>query len=330
MKICFSTNYFADEGPGYVVGQIYEALNSKHEVKLIIHDIRDAVEFDKQATKDIESCDLFISGLGSSLYQVRKAHKLGAKTLLMRFSTHHLRQQRVLQDIYAFYGRKVFEKFLLNRALKEYKESDYFLVLSEYCKYTYILNGINSDKVFVVHPGMDTERFSFAEPHLNPFRMLFVGTNAIRKGLLYLLKAWKEVDINGELVIRSTISLPPIKNVVYLPNYVDNLPKLYHDSSLTVLPSLEEGFAATNLESFACGRPVISTNVTGIEDVMTDHKEGILIPAGSVEAIKEAIQYLAGNPNELKRMGKEARKTVEKYTWDFFRENVVTTIKKLL
>jgi glycosyltransferase involved in cell wall biosynthesis len=335
LKVIFSNGLFGKAGPGFVLQQIYDALEKAGLLdKHICCNIKNPAEYDIEATKEIEKCDVFIGGLGSSYHQMRKAKKLGAKTLLLRFSTHHLHQQQVLQGIYTQYHMQVFPTGV-NTAFKEYQLADYFLVLSEYCKYTYILNGISQEQVFVVSPGMDIEKFTFAEPHEDPFRVLFVGTNPIRKGLPYLLNAWEELvaeGLKGELVVRSDVSRLPVKNAVSVPQWVseDELVDLYHHCSVTVLPSLEEGFAASNLESMACGRPIIATNVTGAEDAITDYKEGILIPPCDVKAIKEAILYFYNARSALVSMGANARLTAEKYTWERFRSNVAKIVEGLL
>ena len=191
--------------------------------------------------------------------------------------------------------------------------------------------GIGPEKVFVVHPGVDAELFNYVERNSPSFKVLFVGTNPIRKGLPLLLKAWKELDIKGELINRSGMPLPS-KGIVNKPKFVNQneLAKVYQSCSVTILPSLEEGFAGTNLESMACGRPIITTNVTGVEDVMTNYKEGILILPNDIKAIKEAILYFYENREELVRMGANARKKAEEYPWSRFRKGVVGVVKKIL
>jgi glycosyltransferase involved in cell wall biosynthesis len=222
----------------------------------------------------------------------------------------------------------------LYKTLKEYKLADYFLVLSEFSKYTFVLNGISPEQVFVVPSGVDINMFSFAEPCTNPFRVLFVATNAIRKGLPYLLKAWSELvdeGIKGELIICPGAFQRPLENVVYIPRWLSRVEvsDLYRKCSVTILPSLEEGCAGTNLESMACGRPIIATNVSGAEDIIENYKEGILIPPCDVKAIKEAIMYFYDNPNELAKMGAAARHTAEEYTWDRFRLNIAEIVEGL-
>jgi glycosyltransferase involved in cell wall biosynthesis len=334
MKIIFHTNLEGAEGPGFVHGQIRRAIEEAGlELEYTYFPITNYAEFDIEATKAVEKCDLFIGGLMGYHSQIMKAKKLGAKTLLMRFSTHHLHQQRVLQEIYAQNGMKVFPNGLY-KTLKEYQLADYFLVLSEYCKYTYVLNGVSPEQVFVVSSGVNLDMFSFAEPCSNPFRVLFVATNAIRKGLPYLLKAWGELvdeGIKGELVICPGIFQHPIKNVVSIPQWLSRVEvsDLYRQCSVSILPSLEEGCAGTNLESMACGRPIIATNVSGAEDIIEDYKEGILIPPANVKAIKETILHFYNDRSELARMGKNARETAEEYTWERFRLEIAEIIEGL-
>ena len=322
-----------EEGPGLLYKQIRQALEEAgmlHKYKYF--PIENPIEFDRKATKEIEKCDLFIGGIGGFLSQVKKAKKLGAKVLSLRFSSHHLYQQRVLQDIYARYGRKQFG-LELYRTLREYDQADYFLVVSKFCKYTYTLKGVSPKKVFVVHPGVAAEKFKYAKPTANTdFKVLFVGTNPIRKGLPFLLEAWDQLEIKGKLINRSGIVSPSKNNVVSVPQWVslDDMGDLYRACSLTILPSLEDPFALTNLESMSCGRPIILTKVTGAADIITDYKEGILIPSCDVKAIKKAILYFYENREELVRMGVNARKKAEEYPWSRFREGVVGVVKKIL
>ena len=335
MKVIYNINSAGEEGPGYVFNQIKWAIEeARIPLEYNFYPIKDLGQFDLTASKELEKCDLFIGGLGASYLQMKKAKKLGAKTLLLRFSTHHLHQQQVLLPLYSIYRRKVFPNGLY-KTLEEYKLADYFLVLSEFCKYTYVFNGISPEQVFVVSPGMDVDKFSFGKPHTNQFRVLFVGSNPIRKGLPYLLNAWDELvaeGLKGELVVHSSIGRVPAKNTTLMTQWLSEaeLAGLYHQCSLTILPSLEEGFAATNLESMACGRPIIATNVSGAEEAITDYKEGILIPPCNTKAIKDAILYFYDDPNELVKMGVAARHTAEKYTWERFRLNIAKVVEEIV
>ena len=331
MKVLFFSDLEAEEGPGFIFRQVRQALEDAGVLfKGKTFPNTTPVEFDRSAIKELEKCDLLVC-CGEALVLLRKAKKMGAKTLELSLSTQVTYREHLLDGILFRYGVNMKSPYA-PRVKKAEKFTDYFLCLSDFSKYTYILNGTKSDRIFVVPSGVDTKKFSFAEQNLDCFKILFVGTNPIRKGLLILLKAWKELDIKGELINRSGMALPSQKGIVNKPKFVNQneLAKVYQNCSLTILPSFEEGMAATNLESMSCGRPIVASNVSGIEDIITDYKEGILIQPNDIKAIKEAILYFYENREELVRMGINARKKAEEYPWSRFREGVVGVVKKIL
>jgi len=76
-----------------------------------------------------------------------------------------------------------------------------------------------------------------------------------------------------------------------------------------VLPSLIEGIPNALLEAMACGRPVIASNISGINEVIENGVDGILIEP-TVNGIYEKILYLYNNENKRKELGENARKKV--------------------
>jgi len=330
MRVTTSTNRLGSEGPGFVFGQIIEALKEVGVLyNPICHNIMDVDELDAQSAKDIKECDVLICRLGSSLTQLKRAKSLGAKTLLANFSTHSLNQYHTLTQIYALMGKIPFSGKAMARAIREFDESDHHLVLSNFAKKTYIEHEVDADTVHVANLGIDSEKFYYSELDSDEFNVLFIGTNPIRKGLPFLYKAWAELNLDANLVVRSGAAFNPPKNVMHIKDNVDNLADLYALSSITCLPSLEDGFGATVLESMSCGRPVIITEAVGAIDVVKDGREGLIIPTCNPNAIKEAIMYFVDNPNEIKRMGKNARKTAEKYPWSVFRKRIVEIVESI-
>lgn len=347
MRVIYAINKNGVEGPAFVFDQIRQALDEAEVLsKYVYLPIDDPVEFDRAAKKELEECNLLVCPLGMP-FLLNKAKRMGIKTLALEFSTHMIHRVRILEPFFRQYNKDVRGQHP-NRVLKAYKEADYFLVLSEYCKYTYCSHGIRPEQVFVAHPGVDTKKFSFAEPLVSPFRVLFVGSNSLRKGVPYLLKAWEELvseGLNGVLIVRTRgvkilLAAPLIplegssvspKTFVNMQEWISesDLADLYHGCSITILPSLEEGFPATHFESMASGRPVIATNVTGLDEVITNYEEGIVIPLANIKAIKDAILYFYNNPNEIVRMGKNARRLAEQYPWSRFRSRVAEIVKGL-
>ena len=98
-------------------------------------------------------------------------------------------------------------------------------------------------------------------------------------------------------------------------------------ADIFVMPSLCESFGKVILEAMASGLPVIATTNTGARDVVKDGKHGFIIPIRDSKAIKDKIQYFYDNPSEIKRMGKNARKVAENYTWDRYSEKIADSLE---
>jgi len=335
MKILFQINLERDEGPGFVLGQIRRALeDSGHDVIYHFVPVKDALAFDRAASRQVVPCDLLVTGIGGAYYQTKKAHQVGAKVLLTRFSPHHAYTQRVLAPHYKQFHKRVFDEGILERALQEYPLADFHLVLSQQSKRTYIENGVPAERVFVANLGVDSYKFWYRERDLGDtvFRALFVATNAVRKGWGYLWQAWKKAfkDVeDAELVSRSNLefgTLPKSVRSVQTWLTVDALIDLYHECSITVLPSLEEGFGATVLESMSCGRAPIITDVTGACDVVEDGVNGLIVPAANIDALADALRYCYNNSFAPRVLGQRARETAEEHPWSRFRHDVETAI----
>jgi len=81
----------------------------------------------------------------------------------------------------------------------------------------------------------------------------------------------------------------------------------------TIMPSYHEGMSNVNLESAANGRPVITTDVPGCRETVDDGKSGFLVKAkDSKSLIEGAERFLALSYGQMKQMGLEARRKVER------------------
>jgi glycosyltransferase involved in cell wall biosynthesis len=106
------------------------------------------------------------------------------------------------------------------------------------------------------------------------------------------------------------------------PGIVDPL-KYYQKAHIYILPSLGDPFPRTTLEAMSCGLPVIISDMVGAKDIVENGKEGFIIPARSVSAIADKIQYFYDNPSEIKRMGMNARRKAEQFTWEKFAQEIL-------
>jgi glycosyltransferase involved in cell wall biosynthesis len=84
-------------------------------------------------------------------------------------------------------------------------------------------------------------------------------------------------------------------------------------SMFVLLPSeVYENYPYTILESFALGKPVIGSRIGGIPELCVDGRTGFTFNPGDSRDLAEQINHLASRPDTIKKMGKNARKYVEK------------------
>ncbi len=83
-------------------------------------------------------------------------------------------------------------------------------------------------------------------------------------------------------------------------------------ATIFVLPSYVEGMPMALLEAMSFGLPVIATPVGGVPEIVTHELDGLLVPAGDIDALAAAITRLTTAPQLRERLGRAARETVAK------------------
>ena len=111
----------------------------------------------------------------------------------------------------------------------------------------------------------------------------------------------------------SLVGSAGLRDRVIFTGFREDIPELLASFDIFVLPSRSEGFGRVNLEAMAMARPVISTNIGGIPEIVLDGITGILVPPGDSEALSRAITVLLDDPHLRERMGREGRRRVEKH-----------------
>jgi glycosyltransferase involved in cell wall biosynthesis len=110
----------------------------------------------------------------------------------------------------------------------------------------------------------------------------------------------------------------------------EELPKYYAACDVFALPSLYEQFGIVLAEAMACGKPVVSTEVGAIPEVVENGKTGLLAEPKNPKQFAEALLKLASDENLRRKMGEEGRKKVEKeYDWDIIAEKYLEEYKNL-
>ena len=192
-------------------------------------------------------------------------------------------------------------------------------------------------KIHVVRCGVD-ESFLRTDEESNPEapahaidddappRLVCVGRLAEQKGQLILVEAAGQLvarGMNFEVVLVGDGDMRPrieasivrlgLERTVRIAGWMSNaeVRREILASRALVLPSFAEGLPVVIMEALALRRPVISTHIAGIPELVESGQCGYLVPAGSVDALAAAMaRVLLGNTAELRSMGEEGANRV--------------------
>ena len=176
-------------------------------------------------------------------------------------------------------------------------------------------------KIHVVHCGVD-ELF-LKQPHVpipNQPRLVCVGRLSEQKGHLLLIEAASRLAAEGlsfKLVfvgdgplrpkIEALIAQHGLQDHIEITGWASNndVQQQILASRVMVLPSFAEGLPVVIMEALALSRPVISTYVAGIPELVEPERCGWLVPPGSVDALTAAMRTALQLPvEELEQMGR--------------------------
>ncbi len=89
--------------------------------------------------------------------------------------------------------------------------------------------------------------------------------------------------------------------------HVEDMPAVLAGADIVALPSYREGLPKSLIEAAACARPLITTDVPGCREVVTDGVDGLLVPAHDAMSLARAIARLQDDPALARRLGQAAR-----------------------
>ncbi len=183
------------------------------------------------------------------------------------------------------------------------------------------------DKVHVVHCGLEPAFYNVADMSLpqRP-RFICVGRLCEQKGQQILVEAGAILARKGiafELVlagdgemrkeVEALIAKHKLQAHVRITGWIssDQVKQEILDSRAMVMASFAEGLPVVIMEAMSLQRPILSTWITGVPELVIDGENGWLYPPGSVEALAQAMERcLATSAEELTRMGRLARARV--------------------
>lgn len=175
-----------------------------------------------------------------------------------------------------------------------------------------------TDKIRVIYNGVDEQFFRPLSKHKKKrnVKVLFAGNLKRQKGAHWLPEICKKAGTELEFYATTGLmNLPQkLQNIksVGVVNHQD-MPNLYNDMDILLMPTVREGFGLVVAEAMACGLPVVATNCTALPELIDHGKGGYLCKIGDTSDFAEKINILAKSPSLRHIMGEYNRSKIESH-----------------
>lgn len=348
--------------PKYFVNKKFEI--SKEQIKSIylkelvqrslinkIYDFNDLLTeyFDLRANSllDFKDLDILVGWSSFSYHSFSNIKNTKCIKILERGSTHIEFQNEIINKEYLLQNikPKSISKYIIEKEKKEYELADYIMVPSEFARKTFLEKGFNEKKIIKNSYGVDLKEFESDTSYKNDqtkFRIIYTGTVSIRKGILYLLEVFNNLELdNIELLIVGNIEkdlkknlkkYSLNKNIIFKKSVNQSeLREFYNISNVFITCSIEEGLSMVQIQAMSCGLPVICTVNSGGEEIINDNIDGFVLPIRDKIKLKDKILFLYNNRNICEEMGKNAKKkATEHFSWEMYGQKAISIYQDLL
>jgi glycosyltransferase involved in cell wall biosynthesis len=277
--------------------------------------------------------NVVVAWSGRARETLKSGRRRGA-TVLERGSTHLQHQDLVPREEFERWGNATAPILAdtISTELEEYALSELIVVPSSFARRTFLAHGVDPQRIVQIPYGAALSMFHPGPPVDDVFRVVFTGGTALRKSVPYLLEAWEKLALpNAELLLVGRI-WPEMKPILAryegLFRAVGGLPRpevarLLRTSSVFAFSSLEEGLSLSLLEALASGLPVVATDASGVEDVLDEGCEGLLVRPRDVDGLAAALERLYREPDLRRHMAQRTAARARERTWDAYGDAVV-------
>jgi glycosyltransferase involved in cell wall biosynthesis len=202
----------------------------------------------------------------------------------------------------------------------------------------YVDRGVSQERVHVVGPGVDPAEVlggdgrRFRERHgIRSPLVVSLSAMARDKGTVQVVEAVRHLWRAGrqvELALAGAVLTPFRQYLDHLPardrerirvlGSIDEREKrdLLAACDMLAMPSRTDSFGIVYLEAWLYRKPVIGARAWGIDDVIEEGRDGLLVPFGDAPALAEAVAYLLDHPAVRSEMGARGeRKVYQSHQW---------------
>jgi starch synthase len=273
------------------------------------------IEQDFACKKFLKESDIFVFYNGNGLSSCNYANKMGKITVVEVVNSHVEYQEEVLKEEHKRLNLpwEPFHKKDKERRLKEYDAADYILLPSEFVKQSFLAKGFREEKLLKVPYGfaIPVQKDSNLVKSHATFNVLYVGSISVRKGVRYLIEAFKMLEMpNKKLIIvgpKTQISGIEDLEITADIEFVGvlkgtDLEKAYQSADVFCLPTIEDGYGLVLGEALSYGLPLITTTNSGGIDLISEGIEGFIVPIRDAVAIHKKLKLLSSNRELLTKM----------------------------
>jgi glycosyltransferase involved in cell wall biosynthesis len=233
------------------------------------------------------------------------------------------------------------------------KRADGFIAISTQISDEFVRHGIPpGSKISCLPNSVDTQIFKPVSPgEKRALRkelgfpesdalVIFTGRLVVYKGLLTLLKTWERIQeehrnvrlilVGGasldiyscETELKEFVSSRDLGESVFFCGEVTDVHRYLQAADIFVFPTEKEAFGISLIEAMSCGLPVISTNVGGLQDIVRDGENGLVIRPGNEADLFSALNRLLNDQELGEKLCNSALKTVkERFSSQIVTEN---------
>lgn len=225
---------------------------------------------------------------------------------------------------FTLHGPDIFFEPLHWRLDEKIARARFVACISEFCRSQAMVfsDRAHWGKLHIVHCGVDPGRYDPA-PREGAPHLLFVGRLAAVKGVPVLFEALQQLDMPDLRVtligdgperagLEREVAERGLSDVVEFAGYRNQteVAEALREADALVLPSFAEGVPVVLMEAMASARPVVTTQIAGVPELVEDGVSGRLVPPGDVDALAEALREVLCDAGLRARMGAAGRAKV--------------------
>ncbi len=215
--------------------------------------------------------------------------------------------------------------------------------------------GVKEGRISLIYSGVDMDRFlrRYSDAEIREIKKVVglkdapvvgtIGRLSSVKGQKFLIEAMRDIiskmpgvqclivgSGDEESALKSLALTLGIEGYVHFAPSDPDTAKFLSLMDVFVFPSINEGLGIALLEALAAGLPCVASRVGGINNIITDGSNGMLVEAGDSSAIAGAVIRLLGNPGLRRDMGERGRRVVaEKFPIGLMADKMIKLYDKI-